>query len=105
MSYDAIREYLVTLKLQPGVKIVWGEIDPARISAVNHDQLAAADAVATSLYYAVCLDRFGEVEQSHAKVLEKRFYRHNDKIQGYGLKFFPDFDLIKAQNPHLAGLV
>lgn len=72
----------------------------------GHDKLAGlqvADAVASSLYAAVNLNRYGNVEDKYAKLLSPTFYRHKATYLGYGLKFWPeDLAKLKEANPHLA---
>ena len=111
MSYEDLRKYLRLLKAQSNpmeVRIDWSVIEPETVRAVNHDQLAglqAADAVASSFYYAANLNRYGETEDRYAQLLEPTVYRHKGQHLGYGLKFWPDnVAAMKAQNPHLAGL-
>ncbi len=110
MSYDELRAYLRLLKDQSDpmdVRVDWSVIDPDRVEAVNHDQLAGlqiADAVASSLYYAVQLNRYGEVEEKYTQMLRPTFYRHKGKALGYGVKFWPaEVEALKMTNPHLRG--
>ncbi|MCX7048291.1 MAG: DUF3800 domain-containing protein [Candidatus Sumerlaeota bacterium] len=112
MSYEDIRKYLRTLKAQSDpldVPIEWSVINPEKIQAVNHDKLAGlqiADAVASSLFYAVNRNRYGEVEDRYARILAPMLYRHKGHVLGYGLKFWPeDWEVIKSKNPHLAGFL
>lgn len=95
MSYDDLRRYLTLLKDKPGsdVRIDWAAIDPQKVRAVNHDQLAGlqmADAVASSLFYAVNLSQYGEAEDRYFRMLRPTVYRHAKSGElGYGLKFWP----------------
>lgn len=109
MSYHDLRGYLNLLKTQSDpmdVRIDWNVVDPVNVRAVNHDQLAglqAADAVASSFYYAVSMNRYGEAEDKYAHLLLSTVYRHKDARLGYGLKFWPDdVEKLKSANPHLA---
>lgn len=109
MSYEDLKGYLGLLKGQNdplSVKIDWGVIDPENVRAVNHEQLAglqAADAVASSFYYAVNNNRYGEVEDKYAKLLLPTAYRHKSVLLGYGIKFWPeDVHILKSANPHIA---
>lgn len=109
MSYDELREYLRVLKEDTdrfSVSIHWPAINPDKVRAVQHEQLAGlqiADAVAHSLYDAVSPNRYGDVESRYAKQLWPTFYRHKGAFLGYGLKFWPDdFEKIKSANPQLA---
>lgn len=109
MSYEGIKEYLRLLKSKSDpldVRIECTVIDPEHVRAVNHDQLAGlqvADAVASSHYFAVNLNRFGEVEDKYADLLRPVCFSHKDTVLGYGLKFWPgEFEQIKRANPHLA---
>lgn len=109
MSYEELRGYLRHLKDNSDemrVTIDWSVIDPDLVRAVAHDKLAGlqvADAVASSLFAAVNVNRYGNVEDRYAKVLSPTFYRHKATFLGYGVKFWPD-DLakLKEANPHLA---
>ena len=109
MSYEDLRDYLLLLKDQSDpmdVRIDWNAIDPQRVLAVNHDKLAglqAADAVASSLFYAVQPNRFGEAEDKYASLLRPTYYRHKQTTIGYGLKFWPeDLQKLESANPQLA---
>jgi len=108
MSYEDMRAYLRRLKEKSDpneVRIDWSFVDPDHVSAVNHEQLAGlqvADAVASSLYYAVQSSQYGEVEEKYAMLLQPTFYRHKGKAIGYGVKFWPeDIEALKKTNPHL----
>ena len=109
MSYEDLKGYLGLLKSQGdplGVKIDWGVVVPENVRAVNHEQLAglqAADAVASSFYYAVNKNRYGEVEDKYARVLLPTVYQHKGSRLGYGLKFWPeDLQKLKSADPHLS---
>lgn len=111
MSYEAIRNYLKILKNQPpskDVRIHWGAIDAANVTAVAHDKLAglqAADAVASSIYAAVNLNRFGQTETTYASILRPTFYKYKGRLLPYGLKWWPnDFTKTLSANPHLKEL-
>ncbi|MGD0650331.1 MAG: DUF3800 domain-containing protein [Verrucomicrobiia bacterium] len=109
MSYDELRKYLRHLKENSDemrVTVDWSVINPDFVRAVAHEQLAGlqiADAVASSLFAAVNVNRYGDVEDRYAKLLWPTVYRHKGTFLGYGLKFWPD-DLtkLKEANPHLA---
>ncbi len=109
MSYENLREYLRLLKSKSDpmdVRIDWAVIDPESVSAIDHRQLAGlqiADAVASSFYYAINVNRYGETEDKYAKILLPTCYRHKDSVLGYGLKFWPEeFQKLKSANPQLA---
>lgn len=109
MSYDVLRSYLRLLKEQSDpmdVRIDWSVVDPDHVRAVNHEQLAGlqvADAVASSLFYAVQPSRYGEIEEKYASLLKPTFYRHKNQALGYGVKFWPaDLDTLEKTNPHLS---
>lgn len=94
MSYDALRDYLLQLREQAErkeIRIDWSVIDPVRVRAVNHDQLAGlqlADAVATSAFYGVTPNRFGDIEDRYLRLIGRTIYRHEGRVEGYGLKFW-----------------
>lgn len=98
MSYENIREYIKHLLTRTGdqpqdVQIESSVIKPDQIRAVEHSKLAglqAADAVASSLHFAVKRNRYGEAEPSYVKLLDNTFYRHKGIVEGYGIKLWPD---------------
>ncbi|MBI4849782.1 MAG: DUF3800 domain-containing protein [Nitrospirae bacterium] len=109
MSYKDLTDYLLTLRTKSDpmkVRIDWTIVDPDRVSAVDHSKLAGlqiADAVASSLFYAVNVNRYGEVEDKYARILLPQCYRHKGAALGYGLKFWPEeFQKLKTANPHIA---
>jgi len=108
MSYDDLRSYLIKLRDEPaqgGASIHWPAIDPKSVKAVQHDQMAGlqvADAVASSLYAAVNPNEFGDTEGRYFAELKPTFYRHEQRVLGYGLKFWPgDFTKLQTENPQL----
>lgn len=93
MSYDDLRGYL--RKLRDGEiereRVDWAVVDPEAIRAVNHDQLAGlqlADAVASGVFFAVHRNPYGEVEDRYLRLMAKTVYRHQQRTEGYGLKFW-----------------
>ena len=61
------------------VRIHCDAIEPEKVRAVNHDQLAGvqmADAVASSHFFAVNLTQYGEVEDRYFNMLRPTIYRH-----------------------------
>lgn len=112
MSYDDLRSYVSRLlersRFQPEIQIDATVIDPKRIRSIEHSKLAGlqlADAVASSIHFAVKRSVYGEVEQGYAKLLAKTVYRHKGSALGYGLKFWPGtLDEIKKEVPEAKGL-
>ncbi len=97
MSYEVLRSYLEQLRSdteRKDIRIEWDVINPAAVRAVNHDQLAGlqlADAVATSAYYAVASNVYGDTEDRYLRLLAPTIYRQGkNNINGYGLKFWCD---------------
>lgn len=95
MSYDDLRDYLQQLKDDAvhDVRIDWNVVDPVLVRAINHDQLAGlqlADAVATSVFYAVHKNQYGDVEDRYLKLVAPIIYHREGKREGYGLKFWCD---------------
>lgn len=91
MSYDDLRQYLVRLQGREDCRIHWDSLDLNRVRAVNHDQLAGlqiADAVATSAFYAVHKNQYGETEDRYLRMLARTLYRRGGNVDGYGLKFW-----------------
>lgn len=109
MSYDDLRGYLCRLSENPRVNIEWSVIDPATVRAVQHSQMAGlqvADAVASGAFAAVNPNQFGDIESRYLSELLPVAYRHERRLLGYGLKFWPvDIDTLQKENPQLAGLV
>jgi hypothetical protein len=113
MSYEEIREYIQHLLDRSGdlpqeVQIDRSAINPKQIHAVEHSRLAglqAADAIASSLHFAVKRNRYGETEPGYAQLLKKTFYRHRGEVQGYGIKTWPDsLNIAKTKAPEAENL-
>ncbi len=113
MSYAEIRNYLRRLIRQANVdpikvRIDDSVIDPRRVRSVQHSQLAGlqvADAVATGVHFALKLNRYGETENAYFSHIAKTLYRHNGKVQGYGMKFWPEeFATVKTKTPQIEDL-
>jgi hypothetical protein len=110
MSYDNLRNYLCHLRDRPegDTNIDWSVIKPMNVRAIQHSQMAGlqvADAVASSAYTAVNSNQFGDTEDRYLRELLPVAYRHERKLLGYGLKFWPgDFESLKRENPRLEGL-
>ncbi len=113
MSYNKLRDYLSLLQAQSqnrSIEIDWAVVDPARIRAVEHSQLAGlqvADAVASGLFQAVNANRFGDVEPRYASLLKRTFYRgKSGRVLGYGVKPWPGtVEDLKRESPHAAGFL
>lgn len=110
MSYEELRDYLTFLRDGPvseSCHIDWSAIDPSRVRAVNHDQMAGlqiADAVASGIFFALNLNRYGEAEPRYFELLHSRIYRANKTSLGYGLKFWPDYHAQKKTLEHLSAI-
>jgi hypothetical protein len=95
MDYEALKNYLVhlhdnrvALKYQAALNI----IRPTQFETYTHGRrmgLQLADAVASSYYYAVWKNAYGFTEDSYARLLLPRAYRHQGKLWGYGVKILP----------------
>lgn len=109
MSYNDLRDYLRRLRDNPRVNIEWSAIDPDQVRAVQHSQMAGlqvADAVASSAFAAINPNQFGDTESRYLTHLLPVAYRHEHRLLGYGLKFWPgDIVTLQTENPQLAGLV
>jgi hypothetical protein len=110
MSYDAIRDYLRLLLSQnalspDSVQLDGSVIRPEDIQTVQHSQLAglqAVDAVASSVHFAVKVNRYEETEPSYFNLLKRTCYRHESKLLGYGIKLWPgDNSTLKTQAPEV----
>lgn len=111
MSYDELRQYLMTLReMSAGgrINIEWAVVNPEQVRAVQHSQMAGlqlADAVASSAFAAVNANQFGDTESRYLLEALPVAYRHQRQLLGYGIKFWPDdFAALKTQIPQLAVL-
>lgn len=108
MSYDDLRTYLCRLRDKHDTQIKWPAIDPERVKAVQHAQMAGlqvADAVASSAFAAVNANQFGDTEDRYLFELLPVAYRHGGKLSGYGLKFWPtDIATLQTKDPRLRKL-
>lgn len=95
MSYAELCEYLRLLKAgapHNGVTIHWPSIDPANVIALSSGKrmgLQLADAVASSFFYAVETNQYGNTEDKYVKILHPVVYRYGPKYLGYGVKLWP----------------
>ena len=95
MSYDDLRSYLNLLlqqsKTSSDISIHWPAISCDNVRAVNHDKLAGlqlADAVASSVFFAVNKTQYGEVEDRYLRTLLPTLYRKQRRVEGYGVKIW-----------------
>jgi hypothetical protein len=111
MSYDSIQEYLQRLqaKSQAGgdIQIDWAVIKAEHLTAVPHrlrDGLQVADAIASSLWQAFEVNRYGFTEDRYARELMRITYRKNnrkdEKAIGYGIKVWPGEKLAVMKSDH-----
>lgn len=112
MSYEDLRNYLLHLKDRPDTdaRIDWNAIRPQQVRAVHHDQLAGlqmADAVASSLFFAVNLTQYSEVEDRYFRILRPTIYRQPKTGElGYGLKFWPgSLESLTKSMTHMASFL
>ncbi len=108
MSYDQIRDYIDKLSSNSDSRIDTSVVRSNQVSSRSHDQLAGlqvADALASSIFYAVNLDEYRNNETCYAEAFLSRFYRHQDKIWQYGLKDWPvAISTLTKACPHLAAV-
>lgn len=68
--------------------------------------LQIADAIASSVYYALQPNQFGMTESGYLKLLWNRAYRHRGRLWCYGLKVFPrEADSLRRQGVILTEFV
>jgi hypothetical protein len=104
MSYIDLREYvrkLVNTGNPLAVRIESSVIKPDQIESKQHAQYAglqAADAVASSFFFAAQTHRLGFTEPRYVECLTRVVYRHAHEAIGYGVKFWPkdSYELVKA---------
>jgi hypothetical protein len=95
MDYQALNDYLRHLEVNRvalDYRAAEGVIRPDQFETHTHGRrmgLQLADAVASSYYYAVWTNPYGFTEDSYARLLLPRAYRHDGKIWGYGVKLVP----------------
>jgi len=95
LSYSELSEYLTKLQANPGpfdVRIDWKSVRPEQIVAFTPGKrmgLQLADAVASSLFYAVQPSQYGFTEDRYARILKPVMYHREGRYIGYGPKFWP----------------
>lgn len=95
MSYQEIRDYLNLLHGLSDVwdvRIDWNVINTGQISTFTPGKrmgLQIADAIASSVFYAVNPSRLGYTEDRYVRMLKPVTYHHRGEYVGYGLKFYP----------------
>jgi hypothetical protein len=112
MSYDDLREDVRALveraASDPEVQVDPSVIDPEGMRSVEHSKLAGlqvADAVASSMHFAVKRNRYGEVEPAYAAHLSRTIYRSRRTALGYGIKLWPGtLEHITKEVPEAEGL-
>lgn len=99
MSYEELKDYLNRLDQLSNnsndVNIDWNAIKNDRVRAVNHEQMAGlqiADAVATSVFYAVNKSLYGHTEERYLEKIKNTLYRNKGRVEGYGLKIWCEED-------------
>jgi hypothetical protein len=102
MSYEDIRGYLDVLQGRPEVKIEWSVVRRTQVDSLPHDQrrgLQIVDAVASSYWYGLNPNVYGQTEDRYARILHPLAYARYGKYAAYGLKFFPAEveELIRAE--------
>lgn len=95
ISYKDLHNYLTFMTDYPG-PYSWKPTVPRVVikSVEPHNKetkklLQVADACSGALYDALCVDQFGNVEDSHLLALGNKFDRINGRLHGIGLKLFP----------------
>jgi hypothetical protein len=113
MSYEDIKKYIEHLIEESGplpqeVQMDASVIQSKQIKAIEHSKLAglqAADAIASSMHFAVKRNIYGESEPAYCRLLSKTFYRHKSKLQGYGIKLWPDsLEILQTKAPEAKNL-
>lgn len=101
MSYAALSRYLSHVQEKIPNKVDWSFVRPDALRAVNHDQLAGlqwADALASGVFSAVNPNPYGDVEPRYLQLLCSKFYRHQGRVLGYGLKCLGECEKAVEQN-------
>ncbi len=84
--------YLETNRIALDYRAAPGVVRPEDLCTYTSGKrmgLQIADAVASSYYSAVEKSSFGFTEESYAKLLLPRAYRHDGQLWGYGIKMVP----------------
>ncbi|HET7231592.1 MAG TPA: DUF3800 domain-containing protein [Longimicrobium sp.] len=92
MSYDDLRTYLDVLRDLPGSGIDWSVLKRDQVHSLPHDQrrgLQIVDAVASSYWYGLNPNQYGQTEDRYARIIHPLAYARGGNYKAYGLKFFP----------------
>ena len=95
MNYGNLKDYLRYMdanRTAIGYRAEPGIVRPDQVSSFTAGKgmgLQIADAVASSYYKAVEANAYGFTEESYARALLSRAYRHNKEVWGYGVKIMP----------------
>lgn len=94
MQYDEFREYLQKLRDENITDAInWDIVDIDLIEAQSHSERAGlqlVDVAAFSFFKSVEPDKLGLIDISYAEKLKNVLYKHNGKLEGYGIKIVPN---------------
>jgi len=102
ISYNQLRDYLTLMTMHSGKTTIASETIRSLESKNKQTSklLQVADICAGSLYDALQLNQYGQVDDTYLQYIIGRFYRLNGKLWGYGLKLFP-----RSPDKQLAAMV
>lgn len=92
LNYEGLAKYLESLKSKVDYRADLSVLARIRIETYSSGKrmgLQIADAIASSTFYALEPNRYGQVECGYIDELKSRFYRHENLLYGYGLKIMP----------------
>lgn len=108
---DNLRDYLNRLSRERG-RLKYRATDNLNLdnimvlSSGKRLGLQVADAVASSVFYALQPNKFGMTEEGYLKLLWDRAYRHRGRVWCYGLKLFPrEADALRQRRVILSDFV
>lgn len=96
-DYQAMKDYLRLMRdgnevKRPVRSIRWSILDIENISVENHKKWAGlqiADCVTSAGFCALEPNRYGNYEQSYAKILQGRYIKHNGSVMNCGISPVP----------------
>lgn len=94
ISYSALRDYLTLMTVYPGPyrKPTIRQETIKSLEAENKQTrklLQVADICSGTMYDALQINQYGDIEDSYLLNLADKFYRVDGRLWGYGLKLFP----------------
>ena len=93
MNYQNLQNYLERLRKDEKCRMDSTIVRADQLSTFSSGKrmgLQIADAVASSTYFALEKNSFGQTEDSYLRAMASRIYLHKGQAHGYGIKIIPD---------------